>query len=279
MPELPEVETIRRDLISLIVGKNISDVLVRDRRVLEGFGPRGGPRRSLRVNEFVRTLVGRMVGNVFRRGKYLIIDLGPGLSLLAHLRMTGRLVFGALAPEARAVFCFEGTPSVLNFSDTRRFGELWLSADWRKDPGIAALGPEPLEPSLDVDVWGRDLRRSSAMMQAALLDQKRMAGLGNIYVTEALFLSGIRPTRRAHSVRATEIPTLVTHIRQVLEEGLAHRGVSFRDYRDARGERGQARERLLVYGKAGSPCPRCGTIFRGVKVSGRGTVYCPKCQK
>jgi len=193
--------------------------------------------------------------------------------------MTGQLVLGPSVPAARAVILFEGTSSVLNFSDTRRFGELWLAEDWRKDPAISSLGPEPLERSWALGPWGQQLRRSSAMMQAALLDQKRVAGLGNIYVTEALFLSGIRPTRRAHAVRASEIAPLVDNIRRVLEDGLAHRGVSFRDYRDARGERGRARERLAVYGKAGAPCPRCQTVFRGIKVSGRGTVYCPKCQK
>jgi formamidopyrimidine-DNA glycosylase len=279
MPELPEVETIRGDLQGLIVGKKIREVFVLDRRVVEGFGPGGGPRRVVRVDEFVRALAGRTVRGVLRRGKYLIFDLGPGLSLLAHLRMTGRLVVGPVAADARAYFTFNETSLVLNFSDTRRFGELWLAADWRKDPSLTALGPEPLDMSMDVAAWGRDLRRSGAKMQSALLDQKRMAGLGNIYVTEALFLSGIRPTRRARTLKMCEIAPLMDNIRSVLRQGLTHRGVSFRDYRDARGERGQARERLLVYGKAGRPCPRCTTPFRGVTVCGRGTVYCHKCQK
>ena len=279
MPELPEVETIRGDLVSILVGKKIEGVVVRDRRVLEGFGPGGGPRRAVRVADFARALVGRTVGDVVRRGKYLIFDFGGGPALLAHLRMTGRLVVGPVAADARAYFQFEGMSSVLNFSDTRRFGELWVAADWRKDPAIAALGPEPFDASVDRENWGRDLRRTSAKIQAALLDQRRMAGLGNIYVTEALFRSGIRPTRRARTLKPGEIPPLIENIRHVLKEGLAHRGVSFRDYRDARGERGQARDRLLVYGKTGQPCPRCKSIFRGVKVSGRGTVYCPKCQK
>ncbi|MBK8575691.1 MAG: bifunctional DNA-formamidopyrimidine glycosylase/DNA-(apurinic or apyrimidinic site) lyase [Elusimicrobia bacterium] len=279
VPELPEVETVRRDLVSLIAGKKISDVIIRDRRVLEGFGPRGGPRRAVRAGEFTRALVGRTVRDVLRRGKYLIFDVGEDLSFLAHLRMTGRLVVGPVAADARAHFAFEEMSQVLSFSDTRRFGELWLAKDWRRDPSIAALGPEPLDESFDASAWGRDLRRSGAKMQSALLDQKRMAGLGNIYVTEALFLSGIRPTRRARTLKSSQILPLIENIRRVLQEGLSHRGVSFRDYRDARGQRGQARDRLLVYGKAKSPCPRCNTLFRGLKVSGRGTVYCPKCQK
>ena len=279
MPELPEVETIRRDLVSLLVGRKIERVLIRDPRVVEGFGPGGEPRRRVRVEDFAGRLAGRTVRAVLRRGKYLIFERGSDLSLLAHLRMTGRLVMGPMEERARAVITFEGVTEVLNFSDTRRFGELWLTSNWRSDRSIAALGPDPLTDELDEGAWGRELRRSGSKMQSALLDQKRMAGLGNIYVTEALYLSGIRPTRRAHHVKAGEISPLVENIRRVLGEGLAHRGVSFRDYRDARGERGRARDRLLVYGKAGSPCPQCATIFRGVKVGGRGTVYCPQCQK
>jgi formamidopyrimidine-DNA glycosylase len=279
MPELPEVETIRRDLVAFLVGKMISDVQVIDRRVVEGFGPGGRPRRRVRVADFVRTLVGRTVKDLHRRGKYLIFDLGSGPSLLAHLRMTGRLVLGPPDPRARARVIFtEGAP-VLNFIDTRRFGELWLADNWHKDPAIAALGPEPLGEGIDPGPWGRQVRRSSAKIQAVLLDQKRIAGLGTIYVTEALFRSGIRPTRRASAVHPLEIPPLLGHVRDVLGEGLAHRGVSFRDYRDARGERGQAGERLRVYGKAGKSCPCCRTILRGTKVSGRGAVFCPQCQK
>jgi formamidopyrimidine-DNA glycosylase len=279
MPELPEVETIRRDLVTFLVGKKIAGVQVNDRRVLEGFGPGGGRRRRVRVEDFTGALVGRTVRGILRRGKYLIFDLGTGPALLAHLRMTGRLVYGPRDPLARAVVVFFGTSDVLSFIDTRRFGELWLADPWERDPSLAALGPEPLDRSFDVESWGRGLRRSSAQMQAALLDQKRMAGLGNIYVTEALFLSGIRPTRRARTVPVGAIPPLLENIRLVLTEGLTHRGVSFRDYRDARGKRGQAGGRLRVYGKAGETCPRCFTRLKGVKVSGRGTVFCPHCQK
>jgi formamidopyrimidine-DNA glycosylase len=279
MPELPEVETIRCDLASFLVGKKIAGVQVHDHRVLEGFGPGGGRRRRVRVEDFTGALAGRTVRGILRRGKYLIFDLGTGPALLAHLRMTGRLVYGPRDPLARAVVVFSGTSDVLNFIDTRRFGELWLADPWERDPSLAALGPEPLDGSFDVESWGRTLRRSSAHMQAALLDQKRMAGLGNIYATEALFLSGIRPTRRARTVPAAAIPPLLENIRLVLTEGLTHRGVSFRDYRDARGERGQAGGRLRVYGKAGEPCSRCSTPLRGVKVGGRGTVFCPHCQK
>ncbi len=278
MPELPEVETIRRDLEKMLVGRTIDRVCVRDRRVLEGFGPDGGRRRQVAPNSFSRTLAGRTVAGVIRRGKYLVLDLGPGLSLLAHLRMTGRIVVGGPDNKARAIIYFREAPTVLNFIDTRRFGEIWLAPDWRRDPSIKALGPEPLEP-MDEEAWGQSLRRSGAALHSALLDQKRMAGLGNIYVTEALHLSGLRPMRRARAVPEKALPILLKNIRGVLERGLADRGVSFRDYRDALGQRGSAQKGLFVYGKGGHPCPGCGDLLVSVKVGGRGTVYCRQCQK
>jgi formamidopyrimidine-DNA glycosylase len=278
VPELPEVETLRRDLADLLPGKIISRVVVEDRRALEGFGPDGSRRRRVDPAAFSSRIAGRSVREVLRRGKYLIFALDDGAALLAHLRMTGQLLWGEPRPRARLRLHFKDVPEVLSYCDTRRFGELWLADDWRGDPAIAALGPEPLEP-LDAGAWGAAFRRSSAKLQAALLDQKRLAGLGNIYVTEALWRTGLRPTRRASTVRADVIPRLLTHVRAVLEEGLARRGVSFRDYRDARGEKGQAKERLAVYGRHGQPCRRCETVLKFVKVNGRGTAYCPSCQR
>jgi formamidopyrimidine-DNA glycosylase len=277
MPELPEVETIRRDLEKLVKGLTIDRVQVRDRRVLEGFGPDGRPRRKVDPEQFSQAVAGRTVAGVIRRGKYLVFDLGS-VSLLAHLRMTGRLRVGPPDDKSRAIVFFRGVASVLNVLDTRRFGEIWLAPDWRRDPSIAALGPEPLDP-FDEQAWGRSLRRSGAAVHSALLDQKRMAGLGNIYVTEALHLSGLRPTRRARAVPVKALPALIKNIRGVLERGLAQRGVSFRDYRDAFGQRGLAQKGLFVYGKGGLPCSACGSLLVSVKVGGRGTVYCRKCQK
>ncbi|MBL0349411.1 MAG: bifunctional DNA-formamidopyrimidine glycosylase/DNA-(apurinic or apyrimidinic site) lyase [Elusimicrobia bacterium] len=277
MPELPEVETIRRDLAALLAGQTILAVRVRDPRAVQGFGPDGAPRRAVEPGDFAGRLVGRRIADVRRRGKYLAIVLSDGV-LLAHLRMTGQLIWGPPSARARVVLEFRGTPTVLNYCDTRRFGELWTVDALADDPALAALGPEPLE-DFDVDAWGRALRRSDARVQSALLDQHRIAGLGNIYVTEALFLTGVRPTRRCGRLSPSEIPPLVANIRRVLSDGLRHRGVSFRDYRDARGERGQARATLNVYGKAGRPCPRCRSVLRGVKVNGRGTVFCARCQE
>lgn len=279
MPELPEVETIRRDLARLLHRKTIAGIHVRDVRVLQGFAPSGRPRRAVRRGEFEARLRGRSITGVRRRGKYLLFDLSSGETLLCHLRMTGQLIYGAPQAAARAVIRFEESADALSFCDTRRFGELWIVEDWRTDPSIAALGPEPLLGGWDARIWGRDLRASKAMVQSALLDQRRIAGLGNIYVTEALFHTGIRPTRRCHTLRVSDIPPLVKNIQRVLEQGLEFRGVSFYSYRDGYGQRGGAQKHLSVYGRAGEPCPRCGVSVKGTKVGGRGTAYCPKCQK
>lgn len=280
MPELPEVETIRRDLAALLKSRVVSSVQIADERVLQGFLPSGAPRRQVNAHGFSKTLTGGRFTNVLRRGKYLIFEMEEGPSLLSHLRMTGQWIVGDPQPHARArIFLEDKTAIALSFCDTRRFGELWLADDWRKDASIQALGPEPWEESVDAAAWGQALRGSGAKIQAALLDQRRMAGLGNIYVTEALFLSGLRPTRRCRTLRHTHVAPLVSNIRRVLEQGLRHRGVSFYSYRDARGEKGVALQHLFVYGRAGEPCLTCRTILKAVKVSGRGTVYCPKCQK
>jgi formamidopyrimidine-DNA glycosylase len=278
MPELPEVETIRQDLATFVVGKTISHSVVYDTRALEGFGPDVSRRRQVFPKAFSDRLAGRVVRDVARRGKYLLFHLDDGASLLSHLRMTGQLIMGPPLPNARVVIHFRETKESLNYCDVRRFGELWIVKDWRKEAALATLGPEPLE-ILDAEAWGRNLRRSSAKLQSALLDQKRIAGLGNIYVTEALFRTGLRPTRRARTVKIDHVLALLGNVRAVLKEGLAHRGVSFRDYRDARGQQGHGRDRLAVYGKRGEPCPQCRVLLKWVKINGRGTVYCPTCQK
>jgi formamidopyrimidine-DNA glycosylase len=277
MPELPEVETIRRDLSGSLVGRRIVDAVITDPRVVQGFSPTGAPRRDVAPAAFAGRLRGLVMENLHRRGKYLILEFRDGGALIIHLRMTGQLILNGSEGSPRALLTFDdGTR--LAFRDTRRFGEWWWAEDWRRDPSIRALGPEPWDAAIDPVAWGRDLRRSGARIQAALLDQRRLAGLGNIYVTEALHLSGIRPTRRCDRIRSAEIAPLLDNIRRVLEEGLAHRGVSFRDYRDAHGERGRAKERLLVYGRAGQPCRRCAATLVAAAINGRGTVYCPRCQ-
>jgi formamidopyrimidine-DNA glycosylase len=279
MPELPEVETIRVGLSKFIIGKKISGIKIQDIRVIQGFAPSGRPRRRITPMEVERALLGQTVQDVVRRGKYLIFPMSSGRSFLCHLRMTGQLTVGAPLPRSRFQIAFEGTGDVLNFCDARRFGELWLAEDWAKDSSIAALGPEPLLKGWDAEAWGRDLRACRAKIQSALLDQKRLAGLGNIYVAEALFLTGIRPGRRCHTLKASQIPPLLENIRRVLSEGLKRRGVSFYSYRDAEGKKGQAQKHLFVYGRAGEPCPTCRLSLRDAKIGGRGTVYCPACQK
>lgn len=279
MPELPEVETIRRDLDTLLRGKTIAGVDVLDRRTLEGFGPQGAVRRRVSPAAFAEKVVGRTVRAVERRGKYLLLRTDPEGVLVIHLRMTGQLIWGPPRPDARARLSWTGESAVLNYCDTRRFGEWRWWAHEREDPGLARLGPDPLVPGWDTAAWAAGLRRSKGRVHSLLLDQRRLAGVGNIYATEALFHAGIRPTRRGCRVSVSETGPLLAAVRRVLEEGLRYRGVSFRDYRDARGERGEAQDRLAVYGRQGAPCRRCGAVLAGAKVAGRGTVYCPRCQR
>jgi formamidopyrimidine-DNA glycosylase len=278
LPELPEVETIRRELQSRLRGRTFASVDVPDRTVLTGIGPSGRPRRRASAAGLASRLVGTSVRRVLRRGKYLVFELSSGESLLCHLRMTGQLIHGRPRPGARIVFGFRGTADALAFYDTRRFGEVWLAADWEREPALRRMGPEPLEEGWDEERWGRDLRSSRAKVQAALLDQSRIAGLGNIYVTECLFLTGLRPTRRCRTLRRADVAPLLRNIRRVLRAGLKHRGVSFSSYRDASGRRGRAQDHLWVYGRAGEPCRRCRTTIEDARVSGRGTAYCPRCQ-
>ncbi|MBI4397429.1 MAG: bifunctional DNA-formamidopyrimidine glycosylase/DNA-(apurinic or apyrimidinic site) lyase [Elusimicrobia bacterium] len=279
MPELPEVETVRRGLDRLLAGRRVSRVFIRDLRVLQGFSLSGLPKRSVTPQGFEKNLRNQRILRVDRRGKYLLLRLSSGGALIGHLRMTGQLIYGPPHAEARAQIGFEGLPDVLNFCDTRRFGELWISKDWTKDPSLKDLGPEPLRREWDVPGWGVSLRASHTRLHSALLDQRRLAGLGNIYAMEALFECGLRPTRRCDTLTRRDIPPLAEGVRRVLTRGLSHRGVSFNSYRDALGRKGQAQNHLMVYGRAGKPCNACGTVLRSVRISGRGAVFCPRCQK
>jgi formamidopyrimidine-DNA glycosylase len=281
MPELPEVETIRRDLAPRVTGGRVREARILDPRIVQGFAPGGGRRRKVHPREVERALRGRVIAGVGRRGKYLVFNLEGATALLAHLRMTGQILWGPPHPRARARVAVAGPggEGVLNFCDTRRFGEIWLSPDWRRDPSLRVLGPEPLDVHPDLRLWGRDLRKRRSPLQAALLDQTCVAGMGNIYVTEALHLAGLRPTRRCHTLQAGDVEPLWRHMGEVLRRGLDRRGVSFRDYRDALGKRGEGDQILRAYGRAGQPCLGCGTVLKAVKVGGRGTVYCPRCQK
>lgn len=272
MPELPEVEVIRRGLEPLIRGRRFAKP--------ELLFP--GAVRYPSPEDFRRRLARRRVAGLERKGKYLLVRLERG-ELVAHLRMTGRLIYreqGAIAdPHLRAALPFEGG-GALFFSDMRKFGGLWLldNKAERSFTGMHRLGPDILEEVDRARFLSLVRKRPRARIKPLLLDQHFLAGLGNIYVDESLFHSGIHPCREAASLTREEIIGLYRSVRAVLEEGIRYGGTSSRDYRDARGEQGVYQHRLAVYGRKGLSC-RCGAEIRRIVVAGRGTYYCPQCQR
>lgn len=242
---------------------------------------------------FAARLVGREITRVGRRGKFVVIELDGDEALIVSLRMTGRLLFREHgAPDdtfVRAVVRFEdGT--LLRFADTRKFGRMAIvdRADLSAAPRRHAAGT-PLHRSLGVEPLSRaftvrtlaDLlrRRARAAIKPLLLDQRAIAGVGNIYAIEALWRARIHPLRSAGSLRAAEVARLHEAIRWVLRKGIRFGGASRRDYVDARGESGRMQQEFMVYGRAGEPCPRCGRGIVRTVVGGRGTFHCPRCQR
>jgi formamidopyrimidine-DNA glycosylase len=271
VPELPEVETIRRDLEPLVAGRRILDVHV-DPATIHLLAR--VPLDTLREN-----LVGRTIVSLGRRGKYLLFGLDDGRTFIAHLRMTGRLTWrpSDAPPEQyeRARLVLEGGHD-LRWSDLRKFGT-WRIAE---DPAevVGALGPEPIDETFSLKAFRAALAGRTAPVKAVLLDQRRMSGLGNIYVDEALFEARIRPDCAAGALSPAATKRLYAAARAVLERGIANRGASFRDYVDGQGNPGTQHMYVQVFRRQGQPCYRCGTTIERTVVAGRGTHFCPKCQ-
>ncbi len=273
MPELPEVECIRRGLSCVLPGKRIHRVqLLLPRQV-----------KRLPPERFVKRLEGAVFCRIDRRGKYLLLHLDRDICLIVHLGMTGRLVFeqeGILHDaQPRCLFQLEGG-SLLVFGDTRTFGRLYLLPEGRENdiPGLRALGPEPLQAAFSCSYFHDMVRHGHQKIKGLLLDQTKIAGLGNIYTDEALFLAGIYPARKSADLSDREIVRLYQAIRQVLEDGIRDGGTTFRDYKNAEGKKGSHQEHLFVYDRENQPCRRCGALIAYTKIAGRGTRYCPVCQ-
>ncbi|KLU61571.1 formamidopyrimidine-DNA glycosylase [Peptococcaceae bacterium CEB3] len=272
MPELPEVETIRRTLAG-----HVTDVRVRAVRLIWP-----GAFKGWGEQDFAEILTGRRIERVERRGKYLLLHLDEGWSLVAHMRMTGRLLYypacQEVGPHTRGVFELER--GELHFQDVRKFGRIQAlpTEELNELPGIAALGPEPLEREFTPDVLRDRLRGKKACLKSALLDQRVLAGLGNIYTDEALFRANLHPERPAGSLGEEEAKVLTAAIKEVLSAGIEAQGTSFRDYRDADGRKGEFQRSLQVYGRQGQPCAVCGETLVRKRLGGRTTVFCPACQ-
>jgi formamidopyrimidine-DNA glycosylase len=273
MPELPEVETIRLALEPHLVGRTFEGVEINDPRLVRPFEP-------LAV---AAELEGERVAALDRRGKYLIVRFDSGRALLIHLRMTGSLRHaspGELGDDLhrRAVVNLDDGSDVA-YRDVRRFGT-WhlLEPDEVDDYLSLRLGGEPLERTFTAKRLGERLAGRRAPLKAALLDQRTVAGLGNIYVDEALWRAQLHPLREAGTLAADELSLLTRAIREALRAGIRRQGASLRDYTQPDGRRGRAQERFRVYGREGEPCVRCGTPIDKIRVAGRGTWYCPQCQ-
>jgi formamidopyrimidine-DNA glycosylase len=272
MPELPEVETIVRGLEPALRGRRVEAVW--------GSGLPLHLNRPVDLRALRAVAVGRAIGGVRRRGKYLLIETGGGEGVVVHLGMTGRLrVQPAAAPRAphtHVVLALRGGDE-LRFADARRFGWVAAGTPLAGVPALAALGPDPLS-ELDATALAAALAASRAPVKSFLLDQRRVAGLGNIYVAEALFRAGVHPATPARRA-VRRAPELLDAIRAALEGGIARRGTTLRDYVDAEGRSGDNASALLVYGRAGEPCPRCGAPVRRRVDAGRATFFCPGCQR
>lgn len=272
MPELPEVETIRRDLLPLVVGRAIRDATISPNapRLVQLMPP----------DEFCRQIAGRRIEDISRRGKYLLLHLSDGLYWIVHLRMTGRLFHRQdgcpEGPHLRATFILDDGAS-LCFVDLRKFGTMWLIDD--PEMVVSRLGPEPLSDDFTVEHLRSVLKRRSAPVKSVLLDQAAIAGIGNIYADEACFNAGINPRKAANKLSKSKVEALYAGVRQALLDALGDRGSSFKDYVDGSGRSGGHQLNVKVFRRTGDPCYTCGTQIRRIKVAGRSTHYCPKCQR
>lgn len=283
MPELPEVETVRRGLAPVMEGQVIAAAAVNRPDLRWPFPP-----------DMAARLTGQRVMTLRRRSKYILADLASGETLLIHLGMSGRILVSGdplgrfvhdhPAPERHDHVVLDmASGTRITFNDPRRFGamDLMPTPQAEAHPLLARLGPEPLGNSFDGPYLSAALKSRNTPVKSALLDQHVVAGLGNIYVCEALFRARIAPRRRARTISAARAAGLVPIIREVLTEAIAAGGSSLRDFRQADGELGYFQHRFDVYGREGEPChrPGCTGEIRRIVQSGRSSFYCPLCQR
>jgi formamidopyrimidine-DNA glycosylase len=269
MPELPEVETIRRDLARDVTGKRIKDVEVLNPKVIKQPG----------VEEFKKRLKGVVFKGFLRRAKVLAIKLSTAEYLVVHLRMTGQLIYSdKKEAKARVIFVLSDG-KYLNFNDQRLFAELRLVRDWQDLKFVQRLGIEPLEKGFTVSRFKQMLTGKKTKIKPLLMDQTFIAGIGNLYAQEALFLAGILPGRLANTIKDKEIKKLHQSIQQVLTAAIQYRGSSVDNYVNGRGRPGDYHLRLKVYDRQGQSCLKCKSKITKVSLGGRGTCFCPRCQK
>ena len=273
MPELPEVETIRTGLEPALAGRSIVRASIFDPRLT-------APRQP---GEVARELVGERIVAVRRRGKYLDVSFASGRHLLVHLRMTGSFRLGEAGrlendPYRRAVVSLDDGSDVV-YRDVRRFGTWRLLDERELDAHLdARLGPEPLARAFSPQTLARQLAGRRAPVKSALLDQRTVAGVGNIYADEALWDARVHPRRPAGSLSTEEVRALHRAVRAALRTGIRRQGATLRDYRSPAGASGGMQDEFRVYGREGEPCDRCGTLIERLRIGGRSSCYCPTCQ-
>jgi formamidopyrimidine-DNA glycosylase len=267
MPELPEVETIRSQLAPRLEGRTLARVEILDPRLT----------RPHDLFEVAEELEGDRVVAVERRGKYLLLRLESGLGLLVHLRMTGGFHWSPVTHERAVLELDDGTR--LAYRDIRRFGTWLVLEDVDLDPYLATKnGPEPLGTRFNARWLGGQLARRKAPLKAVLLDQRVVAGLGNIYADEALWRARLSPLRPANGVSEEEVARLTRAIRAALRRGIERQGSTLSSYAKPDGSAGAMQDEFRVYGRDGEPCSRCGATITKTRVGGRGTWFCPRCQ-
>lgn len=268
MPELPEVETIKNELLPLIIGRRITDVTVVDTKATQ----------KLPSQEFRSGLIGQSIISLERRGKYLIFHLSGGRVLIIHLRMTGSLLFDPEGKDkyARIILRFEDGHSMV-FTDRRRLGVVYLTED--ENQVVGRLGIEPLNSSFTAAELAKRLKGRTAPIKALLLDQSIIAGLGNMYADEALFAARIHPLKRGGELSSAEIKRLHRSIIEILSRAIENKGASVDTYKRPDGGLGTAHNEFKVAHRLGEKCPVCGTPIERIVIRNRGSYFCPKCQR
>ncbi len=269
MPELPEVETIKRTLSQKLSGQKIKACEVRLAKLVR-------PKPEI----FIDMVHDKTILDLKRRGKFLLLQLSQGLVLLFHFRLTGQLIYSRNGPEPPYTHLrFDLENGKLFYADLRQFGSIEVLKEEKllHHPSLVKLGSEPFD--LTPEEFYSLLKGRRRKLKALLLDQSLIAGLGNIYVDETLFRAGLHPARKASSLSFEDASRLHRIICKVLKEAIATGGSSVRNYVDGEGKTGRFQERHLVYGKKGRPCPRCGAPISYTTIAGRGTHFCPHCQK
>ncbi|MDD5259766.1 MAG: DNA-formamidopyrimidine glycosylase [bacterium] len=273
MPELPEVETVKRALSRKVTGKNILNVESNFVKIVA----------SPDFKIFKKNIIGKKIESLSRRGKFLLFHLNGNKIMISHLRMTGHWL---VAPKIvknkfiHLIFQLSGGQAMA-YSDIRKFGRIWLidTKELEKFKPILKLGPEPLGTEFNFEEFSQKLAKNRSRIKVVLLNQQVVAGLGNIYVDEVLYESGVRPLRPANRLKMAEKKQIFEVIRKILAKAIKFRGTTVVNFTTPEGKGGDFQKQLKVYGKKGHKCPRCKGEIKRIVVAGRGTHYCPKCQK